>query len=358
LKSSIFFTLSVLAASLPAFGNISYTCDATIDGTQAGTCAYLNSITAGLYKSTFSNANASIYIQMGITGLGSSTQYFNYMSYSNYRSALITDSSGDAVDTGATASLPSSEPALYSGGQVEITGAIGQALCTAVGSVQCAADGITSGPTGDLTGITSTGGSCNLGTAGCYNGVITITTPANLLSETGNQGLYWDQTGGSQPALDYDFYSIVEHETDEILVTSSCISTSNSLADVCGGSDPSAVDLFRYNAGALVLISTTPGAYFSYNGGVSNGVSNGSTYNTLANGDDYADFATNCTNVQDATGCLGAALNITTDGGAEKNILDAVGFNLATTATPEPATFGLLGASLLALGAARARRKK
>jgi hypothetical protein len=345
---------------LPAFGNISYTCDPSVDATQAGTCAYLNSITAGLYNSTFSNANANIYITMGTTGLGESQQYYNYMSYANYRSALITDSSGDAVDNGATASLPSSEPGLYSGGQVEITGAIGQALCTAVGATQCATDGITSGVGGDLTGITSTGASCHLGTAGCYNGLITVTTPANLSSETGGtQGLYWNQQGGSQPSNDYDFYSIVEHESDEILGTSSCISTGGaSLADSCGGSDPSAVDLFRYNAGALVLKSTTTGAYFSYNGGVSNGVANGAVYNTLSNGDDYADFAANCSNVQDATGCPGADLDITTDGGAEKNILDAVGFNLASTATPEPATFGLLGASLLALGFARARRKK
>ena len=76
----------------------------------------------------------------------------------------------------------------------------------------------------------------------------------------------------------------MEHETDEVLGTSSCISTQGpSLTDACGGSDPSAVDLFRYNgSGNRVLIDTTPGAYFSYNGGVSNGVPDGAFYNTIS----------------------------------------------------------------------------
>ena len=188
--------------SLASACNITFTCDATITAdAPAGTCAYLNSTVAGAYSTAFSNANASIYIQMGITGLGESETYFNYMSYTNYRSALIADSSGDAVDVGAIANLPASEPVLYNGGQVEITGAIGQALCTAVGGPACTTDGITSGVGGALTGITSGGASCNRGTPGCYNGLITITTPANLLSETGNQGLYFDQQGGTELAL-------------------------------------------------------------------------------------------------------------------------------------------------------------
>ena len=55
----------------------------------------------------------------------------------------------------------------------------------------------------------------------------------------------------------------------------------------------------------------------------------GAIYNTVANGNDYADFASNCMFVQDGTGCLGGAgLDITNDGGAEINILDAVGYNV------------------------------
>ena len=116
------------------------------------------------------------------------------------------------------------------------------------------------------------------------------------------------------------------------------------LADGCGGSTPSAVDLFRYSgAGDLILdssLSTTPGAYFSYDGGTTNGA-NGvantpKVYNTLANGDDYADFVSSSPDcgtdiaVQDAEGCPGedAGLTILNDGRGEINILNAVGYDL------------------------------
>ena len=200
-----------------------------------------------------------------------------------------------------------------------------------------------------MHGITATGGSCiDPGSSGCYNGVITIATPASL----GGQALYWNQTGGTQPGNAYDIYSVVEHETDEIFGTASCIDTqSNPLTDFCGAGVPSAVDLFRYSApGSLVpdsALSTATGAYFSYDGGVTNGAA-GAIYNTLDNGDDYADFASNCKFVQDAVGCLGMDLELNNDGGAEINILDAVGFNQNTV--PEPGTISLFAARTGRLG--------
>ena len=62
-----------LLGALPAHATISYTCDPTIDATQAGTCTYLNGTLAGLYSSLFTNANANIYIQQSGGGLGGST---------------------------------------------------------------------------------------------------------------------------------------------------------------------------------------------------------------------------------------------------------------------------------------------
>lgn len=344
LKIGKFFYVAaglVLTSGLASAG-VSYTCAANIDTLgPANTCNTLNTTIAALYGNTFSNANDSLYIQYGITGLGESTTgFFNTVSYSTYVTALKNEGGPGAVRAAAIASLPSVEPSIYGGGQVEITSALGEAL------------GI-----GGLTGTTANGTACfTPGVGGCYNGIITISTPANLAATTGGQGLYY--RNGVQGANDYDFFTVVEHETDETLGTSSCIDTQGAtLQDDCGGTAPAAVDLYRYNGGNRVLESTTPGAYFSYNGGVSNGA-DGADYNTLSNGDDYADFATNCAHVQDATGCLGQSFDITTDGGSEINILDAVGFNLksSVSGTPEPASLLLVG-SLLGLGIAVSRRK-
>ncbi len=58
-------SIFTLAAAIPAFaGTISYTCAPKIG---AVTCDYLNTTVAGGYDSTFTNANALIYIQYGTT---------------------------------------------------------------------------------------------------------------------------------------------------------------------------------------------------------------------------------------------------------------------------------------------------
>ncbi len=345
----------VLAASCltgrASASGLTYTCDSSVDATAAGTCAYLNGTIANLYNGTFNNVNANIYIEQGIIGLGGSATARNYISYSDYLSVLTGTGSGSSLDTSALASLHSFDDAVYGSDNVVAA----SALLAAMGYTNVA--GYTSGLTPCTIGVSS----------GCYNGVIIITTPANLASETG-QSLYYRQLGGSQAANAYDYYSIVEHETDEILGTTSCMSTqSSTLSDPCdpgtgapaGTGTPSASDLFRYNAvGSLALnnayiglVSAPAGAYFSYDGGVTGGPA----FNTISNGSDYADFATTCSHVQDATGCPGGSFDITTDGNAEINMLDAVGYNLAA---PEPGTLILLGAGLAAMCLLQNRRKQ
>jgi hypothetical protein len=323
----------VLGAPL-ASGSISYTCDPNIDATQAGTCNYLNTRIAGLYGSTFNNATADIYIQMGTTGLGESDFNTTGVTYSSYRDALIATASSSPLDTAAIASLPAVEPILYSGGDVFLTSALGAALDLS-----------------GMTGITALGASCMTpGSGGCYDGIITISN---------GQPLYWRQNGGTIPSSDYDFYSVVEHETDEVLGTSSCIdTTTGSLVDDCGGASPSAVDLFRCSASNVhVFVDATPGAYFSYNGCATNGAA-GALYNTLANGEDYTDYVGSCVHVQDAQGCGGVSLDITSDGNAEINILDAIGYNQTTfSGVPEPGTMALFGAGLAIMAMCRLRRR-
>jgi hypothetical protein len=336
-----------LGVAIPAFaGTVTYTCDPNV---ATATCTYLNTTVANMYNSTFTDANANIYIQYGTTGLASTESFLEAISYGSYLTALTANPDQSALQASALSALNTYDAAPYGGGDVEVTPALAEALGF---------------PAGELAGITSTDGFCIMGTSGCYNAVVTVsnTTP-----------LYYNI--GTESGAEYDYYAAVEHETDEVLGTSSCITTqTNPLSNPCdffGAGTPSAVDLFRFSApGSLVLdnsLSTTSGAYFSYNGGFTNGA-NGFVYNTLDNGDDYADFLNNCPggpfSVQDAEGCPGtdSGLTILSDGGAEINILNAVGFDLVSSegpssATPEPGTFMLLASGLGTLVAFKRRRR-
>lgn len=344
LKAFLPLAVSALLSVVLASADITYTCDPSV---AAATCNYLNTTIAGQYSSTFSNANANIYITYGTTGLAQTQSAFNVVSYSDYLAALTANADKSALQVSALAALAANDAGPYGSGNVDITASLADAL----------------GLTGETYNGVPVGSStpCALGTAGCYNAEITVTNDPGT-------PLYYDNLGGTEPSDAYDFYATVEHETDEVLGTSSCIDTGGaSLSDGCdgfGAGTPSAVDLFRYSApGDLVLdsfLSTTPGAYFSYDGGVTNGVvgvgGGPKFYNTLANGDDYADFVSSSpdcgTNqaVQDAEGCPGedAGLTILNDGGGEINILNAVGFDLnaPATAVPEPSSILLLLSAL------------
>jgi hypothetical protein len=295
-----------------------FTCDPNV---AAATCNYLNSTVAGNLNGTFTNANANIYVQYGATGLGSSTQYFNYVTYDQYVAALNANTNKSAIQKSALSALSTYDAGPYGASNVEVSSALGTNL----------------GFTGML-GIEVNEAACTPGTAACYNALVTVTNDPNI-------PLYYDNLGGTEPADAYDFYEVVAHEADEALGTVSCISTGNpnGLSDSCGTGVPSAVDLFRYlGAGDLVLDSTlsaVPGAYFSYDGGSTNGANGRAgtpkVYNTLAGGGDYADFLSSepdCgTNeaVQDAAACPGESqgLSILNDGGGELHILSALGYD-------------------------------
>jgi hypothetical protein len=348
-----------ICAALAHADGINYTCDptvATYDG--SGVCAYLQSTVAALYSSTFTNANANIYITTTASGLGGSFNYTEEVPYSTYRTALF----GESTDTAAKASLPSSEPSIFpSTSDVGITAALASAL-NITGSQTYAQHiyGVEPLSSGTDPSVSA----CMLGDSGCYNGVIEIVIPADLQTAH-SQGLWFRNVAGTasgaQPSNDYDYFSVVEHETDEILGTSSCtdVQSGPTAVDNCiAGGGPSAVDLFRYSAsGTRVFNSLTPTKqYFSPNGGVTD--TDNATYNTTKAGEDYADFSQSCAFVQDAEGCPGKSLDITNDyqggPGPEVQILNAVGYDLVST--PEPGTIALLGGGLALLGLRRRRR--
>ena len=340
LHRAVFWVVAAVGATLPAFGTgIVFTCNTNIDATHGGTCGTLNTTIANLYSSTFSDANASIYIQYGSTGLGSSLQYYTDFTYSSYYASLAANESG-ANDVTAVNSLGGgTNNPVASGSGVAVTSALAGALGLA---------GFTYGISTATNNPT-----CALGTAGCYNGIITISNGAALN--------YRDSTLQSSQ---YDFYSTVEHEVDEILGTSSCIATVGSapgLSDNCknygntSANGVGAADLFRYSApAARSYISQGNGtpAYFSINGGTPNIAE----YNNSTNGADYGDWNSALLRVQNAYATNGAGpVDITTDGGSEIMVLDAVGYNLAEV--PEPGTVVLLGSSLATLAGLRLRRR-
>lgn len=350
---------AILLGSNAAHAALTYTCDPSI---SAVVCNYLNTTIAGMYNSTFTNVNADMYITYGATGLAQNEPQINYIPYSTYLSdyAANAAASGNPNQASALASLNTYATPVYAGTNVNISGALGQAL------------GI---PASQLTGFTAnfdtTGDTCILSAAGCYDDVITVTNnPSTLL---------FYRTGGPINPNAYDFYSAVEHETDEGLGTESCIASYTrylpTLFNNCQlapyDGDESAADLFRYSGpGDLIpdsALSTTPGAYLSYDGGVTNGLGTGRYYNTLVNNADYGDFSanTNCPGystgvalaVQDAFGCPGQAnIDITNDGGPEITMLSTVGFDLRPA--PEPWSLAIILPGVVGLLAVRNRARQ
>ncbi len=232
-----------------------------------------------------------IYITMGSTGAGESNYTYNNFTYTEFRNALIASAS-DATDATAVASLPLSNPLSVT--WVGITDALQRAL-----------------------GLTS--GTC---VSPCYDGTITISNSIPLYFRSGT-------ITGSQ----YDFFTIAEHETDEILGTSSCA------ISPCGsGTTAFAADYFRYHSNgtrsfaagtndACTSSVMLTNACFSLNGS-----SMLQHYNNLNNGDDAGDWDTNCAApfVQDAEICAGTA-GVDISPAAEILVLDTVGFKTANS---------------------------
>jgi len=91
-----------LATALAHAGTVTYTCDPSV---AASTCNYLNTTIAGYYSATFANANANIYITYGTTGLGQSSGFQNFLTYTQYVTALAGNTSQSPVQVAALAAL-------------------------------------------------------------------------------------------------------------------------------------------------------------------------------------------------------------------------------------------------------------
>jgi hypothetical protein len=138
---------------------------------------------------------------------------------------------------------------------------------------------------------------------------------------------------GSIAFNQYDFYTVVEHETDEILGTNSC-------AFGCTTSDIDAPDLFRYHGDGSrsfaagdnlsCAAANTANACFSIDG-----VNMLQQYNNVDNGQDAGDWVPNCRTprVQNTLSCPGVA-GVDISPSAEIEILDVIGYTLSVSGPP------------------------
>lgn len=266
----------------------------------------------GLMYDPFFNLNANIDVEFGsIPGaLGESEVPITDVPYSTWLADLKDDATS-TDDATAIANLPNTHPAGIGNGTVAIAAANARAL------------GIT--PSGSIDG---------------FDGVITFSNSAD----------FFFRNGGSIGSNQFDFFTVAEHEIDEVLGTFSCVTQ-------CDGA-AAAADFFRYQSAGVRSFgaSSTNPAFFSIDGQTML-----VQYNNQNNGEDFGDWAStgscppDVPRVQNAVACPGQSVDL----GVETRVLDVIGYNTVQfNSTPEPGTLLFLGVGLTTLVAVGSCRRK
>lgn len=321
----LFASLAVTAGVLGASPIITIEYDPGAAFSAADKAAIQSAI--GFYTSDMTST-FSLTVAFGSQpGGGGSSQWFtDTASYSSFYSTLVANSSGDAIDTSAIASLG------VPGSTNPVTGSSNIVMTSTLAS---------------LLGLGSQASSTFSGCGGLTaNACITLSQAALDIADSPLAGLN----------------GIVQHEMDEVFGTASNLPNGGGTVPA----DPMAADLYRYSAPGVrsfalnpstdVPCTGSPTAYFSVNGGSTNI----QTYNNCNNGGDYGDWiGTDGTQVQDAFGPDTQAASLALSS-PEVALLDAVGYNFTSSASavPEPASTLMLLAGLAVVSVLRRTRRR
>ena len=273
-----FFLLGLFASPLFLFTSSALTIVPTFDTSitsDPNSAKIQSAINAAIqvYQTNFSDSvTVTILFKQMTSGLGQSSTYYNDVSYSSFISALQSRAA-TTNDTTALANLPTGS---YNpvNGHTLIRSTL--AHLRAMGF-----------PNMNLP-------------SGYYDSTISINfSLCNLDRVTINPSKY-------------DLMAVAMHEMDEVLGTSSALSSET---------EARAADLFRYSStGARNFTTSGDDAYFSLDG-----VNRLAQYNQNSSGDygDWWSLGTHTPRVQDAFGTAGVVLNL----GVELVVLDVIGWN-------------------------------
>ncbi|QOY90392.1 NF038122 family metalloprotease [Paludibaculum fermentans] len=314
-------SLAVLSCALaaPAAGaaiswNAAYFNDAGLSAGDYGKFQSTINTALNYYSTKFQSPNAvtvNIEFHAGTTGLGTTNSYSNTITYAAYRSALASTGTS-ANDATVLSTLPG----------------------TAANPVNGNTDMDLSLPL--------------LRALGFSEGNLAVPWDASVDLNVGLMTL--DRSGAMIPGS-YDLLQVTYHELNEVMGFLTALNgVPNSPVTVPSGPIQTA-DLFRFSAPGVRTFTSDPNqpAYFSIN----NGVTLLANYN-VSDGGDRQDFnGSPSPSVQDAFSTPDIRLN---NGLAEETFLDAIGYNVAPSAVPEPSTFAMLGLGGVFLVIARRRR--
>jgi hypothetical protein len=296
-----FAVMGAIPAQASITFSVNYGASISSDPNFATIQQSINSALAVYTSQIITNVNVALNFEGMGSGLGQSNTFIGTLSYAQVRAALVTNATS-VDDSVALANLPG-------GPNNPVNGSTNLIVTTA----NLRALGFNAPPP-----------------PGSPDGTISLNTSIMNLDRN------------SIDPNKYDLISVVSHEVDEVLGFGSGLNDNIGVR---------MQDLFRYDQNGVRSFNGSSGvqSFFSIDG-----TTQLAQFNQNGGGD-YGDWASSATaRVQDAFATVGTTPNL----GIELRELDVIGYNLAPSAVPEPATCAMFGFGLAGLLVARRTRRQ